>query len=190
MTNFTLVRRAPDLYRERAKWLWGMRGSLDEPPIVLRRRRLNLVILTIVPAVLGFVSVFGFGLDTGSQPMARPMVLAALPVVLFLPLVVRAWALHFSSYLKIGPDGLTEKVGRRVRTYPWSKVVRFRVFSSTRPLRENGVRFDCQLPPTMYKEWPMEPLELGEDGLWTGWELGAEPLSKLLNLARRVWGPR
>jgi hypothetical protein len=174
-----------------------MRGSLDEPPIVLRRRRLNTVILTVAPLILGLISIFIFGRGAGSPsgiplagPIAGPMVWAALPVVLLLPLIVRAWGLHFSSYLEIGPDGLTEKVGRRVRIYPWSKVVRFRVFNSTRPLRENGVRFDCQLPPTMYKEWPMEPLELGEDGLWTGWEMGAEPLSKLLNLARRVWGPR
>ena len=166
-----------------------MRGSLDEPPIVLRRRRLNTIILTIIEMILGLVSVIIFWRGAGS-PDIPLMTLAALPVVAFLPLMVRAWGLHFSSYLEIGPDGLTEKVGRRVRNYPWSKVVRFRVYNSARPLRENGVRFDCQLPPTMYKEWPMEPLELGEDGLWTGWELGAEPLSKLLNLARRVWGPR
>lgn len=183
------------VYGER--WLRGMRGSLDEPPIVLRRRLFGPVILTIVPLILGLICLITFGRGAGSPaytppigPTVRPMVLAALPVVAFLPLMVRAWGLQFSSYLEIGPDGLTEKVGRRVRIYPWSKVVRFRVFNSARPLRENGVRFDSQLPPTVYKQWPLEPLELGEDGLWTGWEMGAEPLSKLLNLARRVWGPR
>lgn len=176
-----------------------MRGSLDLPPISIRRSRIALVAVTAAPPLMGLlIFLLGGGLTmhdpgllvkaplVGTIPAVALVVVA--PSVMALPLWAFFWGLHLTSYLEIGPDGLTQKVGWKSRSFPWSEVSNFR-FREGQKIGQDAVVFDYQASREEMRSLVRGDFILheGQGRLWPLWEMKAWPLVKLLNQAREKW---
>ena len=150
-----------------------MRGSLDDPPIVIRtapwKAWLHL-------GAVGFMAALLWPLY--HSPLANAP-LAWMLYALFGALVVASvWELIWPSRLVIGPEGFAARELWRYRRWSWSEA---RHFAPAENRFYNFVGFNAVRPRGA------APRAGGLDGLNQDWELPPPALAALLNQARDRW---
>ena len=163
-----------------------MKGSLDEPPVVLRgsrwqwRRMRSLAIIIVALGV-----VFSRGIGRHAVPgwlVVAPMACWRLWGVWRSDLLVLA----FPPTVEIGPAGVLRKAGWRRRRWAWED------FADFRPVQYASVEWvGFQRSATAKRLSVIQQVNgklTGADGvLFPGYEIGAAALCDLLNAARRRW---
>ncbi len=161
-----------------------MRGSLDEPPVVLRGPRWQwrrLRALAIIVVALGVL------FNRGAGRYAVPSwVVIGYGLLATLAVAANLLVLAFPPTVEIGPAGLLRKALWRRRRWAWED------FADFRPVQYANVEWVGFQRSAVAK--PLSLLQqvngrlTGADGvLFPGYEIGAAALSDLLNAARRRW---
>jgi hypothetical protein len=165
-----------------------MRGSLDQPPLVITTSRLGPALLMAMS--VGFLALLGWALsDGGSAPGWREwggLALLALLALFF------AWRLLRPDYVVIGREGLSSATWRGVRSYGWRELSKF----SLRTSYSRGFRSLTMITFTpvgrLGRPSFRQRLNLAfcrdTDAIVGPWELSAEKLVALLNEALAKWG--
>jgi uncharacterized membrane protein YhaH (DUF805 family) len=157
-----------------------VKGSLDEPPILVTANRARAVWLVAGSAVLLTFGALGVSSGVNAATLFS-MALFGLFGAMGL------WMLIAPSQLEIGPAGLKQRVLWRTSRYAWTDIYDFR--PTTVGLFRKTVGFDFLKPNP------------GRDGLrkfnsamtgvqavlQSGWELDPGALAALLNQARERW---
>lgn len=155
-----------------------MRGSLDEPPIVIRAVRWRSGLYFAGGAVLTVAMVRAFP----GAPILLKLIMA--PGVL---LIGWTWFHDLPRFispdvLTLSPEGLEHRTFRRTRRLVWSEVVRFA------PLLVSGPGASRVYGGVSYRLRDPEADRRDSGTLPDGWEIDVRSLVKLLNEARKRWG--
>ena len=158
-----------------------MKGTLDEPPIVLRGRRAGGVWMLILSAI--FIAGGFLMLSSGQSPAMAILIIGFFGLIAVFGLVTMV----SPARLEIGPTGLVQKVLWRTTTLAWADVHHFRP-AKLMSSRMVGFDYVNGPPPERERLASMSMAAAGVHGaLPTGWEVGPNRLSDLLNEARRRW---
>ncbi len=145
-----------------------MRGSLDEPPIVVRTSRAKAGLR------LGVLALLLLAMSPVAHAHWRSNPLAWILIGLFGALALTSvWELLAPGRLIIGPDGMEQRHLWRRRHWSWRQARRFQ------PARNRFYRFvGFDRPPGSGRDAG----DLNQD-----WELPPPALASLLNAARARW---
>ena len=167
------VIRAANCIRLGARKETTMRGSLDDPPIVIRTARWKAVLHL---GATGFMAAIAWPLFR--SPLANSPTAWMLYALFGALVTASVWELVWPSRLVIGPDGFTARDLWRYRRWSWSEA---RHFAPAENRFYNFVGFNA-VTPSEATRWPG-----GLDGLNQDWELAPPALAALLNQARERW---
>ena len=152
-----------------------MKGSLNQPPIIIRTARWKAGLHLAVVALVGVLC----------SPVLRTKWLDnayAWFVIAIFGIVAAAslWELIWPGRLVIGPEGFEQRDLWRARRWSWAEARRF---APARNRFYDFVGFDhvAGRAPPRRGLWP------GSDGLNQDWELAPAALAALLNQARAQW---
>jgi len=157
-----------------------MKGTLDQPPIVLTASRLRAVWL-----ILG-ATLFVFGgvlvLRSGGAPVQAMLTIGFFGLCGVLGVVM----LVTPARLEIGPAGIRQKVLWRAAIFAWTDVYNFR--SVNVGLSSTVVGFDfLNGPPGRAKARQMSKAISGAEGTLQSGFMRPDKLALLLNEARERW---
>jgi len=158
-----------------------MRGSLEQPPIVIRASRWKATLVAVV--CTGFV-LLGVMMLLGrpNEPWQALFVVA----VFGLGLIIAAASFIWPARLEVSKAGIDLRVLFRRRRWSWAEIGNFRTIAID---RTRMVAFD--LRPEAGRASVMGRLSRSmavvDGGLPTGWPMPAEALADLLNEARARW---
>ena len=159
-----------------------MNGSLENPPIVIRGKRLRAFYLL---ALGGLMLFSAFGVANGRDSWAAAIAPAIAGAVF---LVFAIWLIVAPARLRIDAKGVRQTSFWRTRFYAWTDVHDFRPTMVglyrkmigfdfvTDPIKKGGVtrRFNAAVTGA-------------QGSLLGGWEMPPEKLANLLNHAREHW---
>jgi hypothetical protein len=158
-----------------------MRGSLDQPPVVVtvsRGRWVRLAIGAVVLVAMGF-----YLLSQPGNPGAAILCIGAFGFGLAVGLVM----LISPPRLEVGPSGVAQTVFWRTRRFAWSEIDNFR----TAVIGLNGRVVGFDYLTTSPKGAALRKLNAsiaGVQGVFQpGWEIAPQKLADLLNEARARW---
>ncbi len=156
-----------------------MNGSLENPPIVIRGKRLRGIWLLLVGGLM-LLSVFGL---IGAQGGWVAAIAPALAGLLFF--AVGGWLVVSPARLEIDATGVRQTNFWRTRAYAWTDVHDFR--PTMVGLYRKMIGFDYLVDPNKKgsRTRRFNAAMTGAEGsLLGGWEMPPEKLANLLNHAR------
>lgn len=160
-----------------------MQGSLDQPPIIIRKSRVKSLLMLFVSAALSFGSILLWrdGPDTPRAWMALPGVfLFGLGVPLF------GWELFRPDRLLLSPSGLEWRTVRKTLRYSWEQLSGFSVFSVRGSKMIGFSVTGSNAPPKLLARF--NSALTGNSAALSGlWEIKPENVAELLNSARAKW---
>jgi hypothetical protein len=158
---------------------WGavVEGSVDDPPIVMRKDRLKLTLTSLAClAFLGLVLLIPVRTYSGWHLIIYGS--------LVLCTVMAGIGAMFPTTLILDPSGLVVRTAFRTVEHPWSRFDGFRWHR-----RQNLVAVVLgdlsDRPKVGWRRFLAEPLDLG-----SAWELPASRVVDVLNESLALWGPR
>jgi len=158
-----------------------MRGSLDQPPIVVRGSRWRGVGLVVLAA---FLSIGSTNAMTSSGPNLSAILFLGV-FVLFgeVGLVLVLWP----ARLEIAPSGITQKVLWRTTRLPWSDVYNFRPVGLGLTTRMVGFDYLVERPNRTGLRRLNAAVAGVQGALQPGLAMSPAKLANLLNEARERW---
>jgi hypothetical protein len=153
-----------------------VQGSLDQPPIVLRARRVRAVWTAIGSAAFGTLFVWD---PTDPVLLIFSGFFGFTCVVALSSLVVR-------PRLEVGPSGLTQTVLWRTKSIGWADVYNFRPAMFGLTNRTVGFDYVTARPKRAALRLDLDRSHI-QGWLRPGWEIEPQALAKLLNDAREHW---
>ena len=159
-----------------------MQGSLDAPPVIVRKSRAKSLGMLAVCAV--FVAILAWSAQADPGHDKALSVGGAVFFALGLPLF--GWELYRPDRLTLGPDGLAWTGLWRTRRYRWTDLSAFSVMR----IRGSALIGFSQLDrPKANWLAAVNKGILGQEGAFPGlWEISAQEVCDLLNAARDRWG--
>jgi hypothetical protein len=151
-----------------------MRGSLNDPPIVIGISRIRVFIVPVIAAAIGFL------LPVGLRGSLKLSIFTAL-FFFALGLCYCVWQLVRPGCLTLAPEGLTWGSGAKARSWRWQDFDYFQV----RPF------FGMNVPACRFSSLYNGPLRnmAGGQGMFLGaWEIPGKDVVALLEDARVRWG--
>jgi len=159
-----------------------MQGSLDAPPLILRKSRAKSLGMLALCAT--FVALLVWTAQVDPDHDRALAIGGAVFSGLGLPLF--GWELYRPDRLTLGPDGLAWTGPWRTRRYRWTDLSAFSV------LRIRGsalIGFSELNRPKANWLAALNKGLLGQEGGFPGlWEIGPQEVCDLLNAARDRWG--
>lgn len=159
-----------------------MKGSLDEPPIVIRGSRWKAALLTFGAAL--FV-VIGSRMVRDPDGAARDQMFGWAGILFFgFCAVAGAWQVFRPTQLEISPRGLSITTPFRPKVYPrWADIGPFRVWSHR---GAKMVVFDAVSEGGLLESVNSD-LSGSNQALGGAWAIAPEDLARLLNEAKARW---
>jgi hypothetical protein len=162
-----------------------MRGSLDDPPIVIRQNRLKFFFISLVCGAFVLLAVPILRRHT-DQAVAL-VVLAYVTIAFFgsgalLLLLVAI----FPGSLIVEKEGIISKISFRTFRYRWADFEKFTVWSPATFSRHVG----CIFSEEYQAHHASARITGGLGSFGGGWELKTADVVDLLNRARDLWGPK
>ena len=157
-----------------------MRGTLENPPIILEQDRFKLGLS--LTATAGVTLLFAIKLSTGT---GRSVFLDSFLILLFGVLsLFLIYSLFRPGCLILEPGGLTWRTGIRTFRYSWNDFTNFVIYSPRLFSRQPG----CVYADGSQGNKIIRGLTGGIDSFGPCWKEPASEIVDLLNKARARWG--
>jgi hypothetical protein len=158
-----------------------VKGSLDQPPIVIRGDRGKAILLLMIGVLLVAAGVWMISTDSDAGWGYVCAVFFGLGVF------VAAWRIVSPGRLEISADGFRWTVTGRTRAIRWADVTRFEVVQ-IRSTRFVGWNYAPGYKARQLLRNVASALSGVEGSMPNGWEIAVPQLVKLLNEANQRWG--
>jgi hypothetical protein len=160
-----------------------MKGSLNNPPIVVRGDRGKAAVL-LLGCALFVAGGMWMALDRGRDGGWGGYLCAG---VFSLGVFVGAWQLVFPNWLEISPAGFSTTTLGRTHVTRWADVAEFGILRIGRE-RMVGLNYAPGYAARAGLRRTAIALSGMEGSLGGGWEIAAPKLLELLNQAKARWG--
>ena len=161
-----------------------MRGSLDQPPIVIRASRWKSALYLLICALFAGIGAFALVLEGARWSLWW----AYVSIVCFgAGAILFAWRFVRPDSLVLSPQGIEWRSLWRTNRWSWREVIGFRVVPLGPATRQVGFDFTPDYPRSQRLRRINAGLVGIEGSFGGGWELGATKLCELLAAARAKW---